>query len=190
MTPPPTPHLPPRPAARLRPEWGPAPGQACSVSGLPLERLRVKGEGRTLARLPAPPHSPITPIPPACHLDPRPCPISPCRLPLSAVLIDDLHSFDPATMTWTLLSAANDTGRPSARFSHGFTSAGGRLYVHGGIGPKASGANEGGVIGEARIAPCFKGSAVVIIFAHNSNDNTTSERGRWMDWSVVSWTSC
>ncbi len=47
--------------------------------------------------------------------------------------LDDLHSFDPATMTWTLLSAANDTRRPSARSGHGFTSAGGLLYVHGGL---------------------------------------------------------
>ncbi len=37
-------------------------------------------------------------------------------------------------MTWTLLSAADDARRPSARFWHGFTSAGGRLYVHGGYG--------------------------------------------------------
>ncbi len=53
---------------------------------------------------------------------------------LSAVQVyyDDLHSFDPATMTWTLLSAANDTRRPSARSGHGFTSAGGLLYVHAG----------------------------------------------------------
>ncbi len=50
----------------------------------------------------------------------------------SFIPIDDLHSFDPATMTWTLLSAANDTRRPSARAEHGFTSAGGLLYVHGG----------------------------------------------------------
>jgi hypothetical protein len=48
------------------------------------------------------------------------------------VILDDLHSFDPATMIWTLLSAANDTLLPSARSGHGFTSAGGRLYVHGG----------------------------------------------------------
>ncbi len=51
----------------------------------------------------------------------------------SAGFLDDLHSFDPATMTWTLLSAANDTRRPSARSGHGFTSAGGLLYVHGGF---------------------------------------------------------
>ncbi len=46
--------------------------------------------------------------------------------------LDDLHAFDPATMTWNLLSVADDAGRPSARSSHGFTSAGGLLYVHGG----------------------------------------------------------
>jgi hypothetical protein len=56
------------------------------------------------------------------------------RLPPSTELIDDLYSFDPATMTWTQLSPAHDAPRPSARFEHGFTSAGGRLYVHGGYG--------------------------------------------------------
>ncbi len=53
-------------------------------------------------------------------------------LPLG--LFDDLHSFDPATMAWTLLSTADDARRPSARYNHGFTSAAGRLYVHGGSG--------------------------------------------------------
>jgi hypothetical protein len=47
--------------------------------------------------------------------------------------MDDLHSFDPVDMTWTLLSAAEDSTRPSARAKHGFASAGGRLYVHGGF---------------------------------------------------------
>jgi hypothetical protein len=45
--------------------------------------------------------------------------------------LDDLYSFDPATMAWTLLSAAP---RPAARSNHGFASAGGKLYVHGGFG--------------------------------------------------------
>ncbi len=54
---------------------------------------------------------------------------SPLLSPVSAASLDDLHAFDPATMTWTLLSAAD---RPSASYDHGFTSAGGRLYVHGG----------------------------------------------------------
>jgi hypothetical protein len=35
-------------------------------------------------------------------------------------------------MTWTLLSDAAHDGRPAARHGHGFTSAGGKLYVHGG----------------------------------------------------------
>ena len=52
--------------------------------------------------------------------------------------LDDLHAFDPATMTWTLLSPADDPRRPSARFGHGFTSAGGLLYVHGGYSDAGS----------------------------------------------------
>ena len=53
------------------------------------------------------------------------------HLPVAG-FFDDLHSFDPVNMTWTLLSAAEDSTRPSARAWHGFTSAGGKLYVHGG----------------------------------------------------------
>ncbi len=72
--------------------------------------------------------------PTALHtLTTRPPPLPP---PPSAVL-DDLHSFDPDTMTWTLLSdsvpVVDDASRPSARSGHGFTSAGGLLYVHGGL---------------------------------------------------------
>ena len=52
--------------------------------------------------------------------------------PFSAVLYDDLYSFDPVSMIWTRLTAVNDNTRPSARDRHGFTSAGGKLYVHGG----------------------------------------------------------
>jgi hypothetical protein len=37
-------------------------------------------------------------------------------------------------MIWTLLSAVDDARRPSARYSHGFTSVGGLLYVNGGYG--------------------------------------------------------
>jgi hypothetical protein len=54
--------------------------------------------------------------------------------PPYAGFLDDLHVFDPTTMNWTLLSAARDNSRPSARFGHGFASAGGKLYVHGGFG--------------------------------------------------------
>jgi hypothetical protein len=45
----------------------------------------------------------------------------------------DMHSFDPVDMTWTLLSATEDSIQPSARAKHGFASAGGKLYVHGGF---------------------------------------------------------
>ena len=60
------------------------------------------------------------------------------RFPLvfcSAVISNDLYSFDPANMSWSLLSAAPGSNPPpSARAGHGFTSAGGKLYVHGGEG--------------------------------------------------------
>ncbi len=61
--------------------------------------------------------------------------IPPCFRPSaggSEQYLDDLHSFDPATMTWAPLSDAMSGPRPSARGWHGFTSAGGKLYVHGG----------------------------------------------------------
>ena len=51
--------------------------------------------------------------------------------PLAGYL-DDMHVFDPETNIWTPLSALESVYRPSARFQHGFTSAGGKLYVHGG----------------------------------------------------------
>jgi hypothetical protein len=51
--------------------------------------------------------------------------------PPLAGYLNDLHSFDTTNMTWTLLSAAADSVWP-ARSGHGFASAGGRLYVHGG----------------------------------------------------------
>jgi hypothetical protein len=60
--------------------------------------------------------------------------IAQCKLTglrFRAVYLDGLFSFDPATMTWTRLAAAA-VSQPSARSRHGFTSAGGRLYVYGG----------------------------------------------------------
>ncbi len=36
-------------------------------------------------------------------------------------------------MSWIPLAAANNDSRPSARYDHGFTSAGDKLYVHGGL---------------------------------------------------------
>ncbi len=117
-----TAHLPLRPAFGLQPECVPAPARRARLApgtGFGTQRLPVE-------RRPTPPsHLPLT--------SNRPTP--PCRPPLSAGPLDDLHSFDPATMTWTLLSAADFAdSHPSARYSHGFTSAGGRLYVHGGYG--------------------------------------------------------
>jgi hypothetical protein len=47
--------------------------------------------------------------------------------------LGDLNSFDPASMTWALLSAATGSDPPPAvRHSHGFSSTGGKLYVHSG----------------------------------------------------------
>jgi hypothetical protein len=63
--------------------------------------------------------------------------------PPPAGYLDDLHLFDPTTMTWTLLPAAEESGtRPCARSGHGFASAGGKLYVHGGVGNTGAGEEE------------------------------------------------
>jgi hypothetical protein len=59
----------------------------------------------------------------------------PLRLALCAGglrYLGDLCVYDPAAMVWTDLSNAADGVRPSARYGHGFTAAGGRLYVHAG----------------------------------------------------------
>ena len=54
--------------------------------------------------------------------------------PLPAdVVLGDLHVYDPAAMAWTDLSAAASGTPPSPRAYHGFKSAGGLLYVHGGF---------------------------------------------------------
>ncbi len=64
-----------------------------------------------------------------------PCILSFSLSPLPAGFLDDLHSFDPTAMVWTLLSPGADSGQPpSARRWHGFASAGGKLYVYGGQG--------------------------------------------------------
>ena len=60
--------------------------------------------------------------------------LSPERAPsLRAGYFGDLHVYDPAAMAWTNLSAAASGTPPSPRAYHGFTSAGGLLYVHGGF---------------------------------------------------------
>ena len=52
-----------------------------------------------------------------------------------AAYVSDLHAFDPIVMAWEDLSAALSGAAPSPRYAHGFASesAGGRLYVHGGV---------------------------------------------------------
>jgi hypothetical protein len=58
---------------------------------------------------------------------------------------DDLHVFDPAIMAWTHLLPSSGSGTPpSARNTHGFTTAGGRLYVHGGAGETGVKGRRGG----------------------------------------------
>jgi hypothetical protein len=105
---------------------------------------------------PPPPRAPSLPLPPFLpslffsslflyprHLTPfRPPPN--LSSPLSTAFYDELYSFDLFNLTWTLLAASavpdGTIIRPSARSSHGFTSVGGKLYVHGGI--SSSGGNE------------------------------------------------
>ena len=53
---------------------------------------------------------------------------------LWAVSLNDLHVYDPAEMAWTDLSFPVSGTPPSPRQAHGFTSASGKLYVHGGLG--------------------------------------------------------
>jgi N-acetylneuraminic acid mutarotase len=51
---------------------------------------------------------------------------------VSGSVANDLHVFDPATKAWTDLSNAVTGTQPKARNCHGFTPAGGKLYLHGG----------------------------------------------------------
>jgi hypothetical protein len=63
--------------------------------------------------------------------------------------------FDPAAGTWTDLSAALSGTPPSPRRGHGFTSAGGKLYVHGGWDGSGEGArgDGGGQAGRRDVLP-------------------------------------
>ena len=49
-----------------------------------------------------------------------------------AAVTNDFHAYNPASMTWFDLSSHALGTPPTARRDHGFTSAGGLLYVHGG----------------------------------------------------------
>lgn len=70
--------------------------------------------------------------------------------PLACALVlglnGDLHVFDPSAMAWEDLSADVSGTAPSPRYSMGFASAGGKLYVFGGYG--GAGAYERGVVWE------------------------------------------
>jgi hypothetical protein len=52
--------------------------------------------------------------------------------PSCAGALNDLHVYDPAAEAWTDLNCTLSGAPPSPRMGHGFTSAGGKLYVHGG----------------------------------------------------------
>ena len=79
--------------------------------------------------------------------------LRPCRTPLLGYLscptgdLQDLLVYDPAAMAWTDLSASASGTPPSSRQSHGFTSAGGKLYVHGGLGDSGEYQDRGAVPG-------------------------------------------
>jgi hypothetical protein len=61
------------------------------------------------------------------------CPFTPfALLPPPFAAFDDLYSFDPGNMAWTKLVTSGQ--RPTPRSYFGFTSAGGALYLHGGLG--------------------------------------------------------
>ncbi len=86
----------------------------------------------------------------------RPLLAQPCILSfslpfLSAGYLADLRSFDPAAMVWTLLSPGAGSGSPpSARAQHGFASAGGKLYVHGGAYKDSDGGGNDSVVASGR----------------------------------------
>ena len=116
---------------------------APSPSTEPPRRQAAASTSRHLAR--DPPCVPCAPVP-ALESSEAYSPSSPnsvTRLlstspPLpflsAGTLLQDLLVYDPAAMAWTDLSAAASGTPPSAREGHGFTSAGGKLYVHGGFG--------------------------------------------------------
>jgi N-acetylneuraminic acid mutarotase len=56
--------------------------------------------------------------------------------------LGDLHSFHPVAMVWKELSVSQGGSAPTARKFHGFTSANGNLYVHGGCAKHACPAND------------------------------------------------
>jgi hypothetical protein len=55
-----------------------------------------------------------------------------------ADLKNDLHLYDPASVTWFNLSSHAHGFPPCARAEHGFAWVGGKLYVHGGRGTEGN----------------------------------------------------
>jgi hypothetical protein len=83
---------------------------------------------------------------PALRVTPRPS---------CAGHLNDLHVYDPAAGAWSDLSAALRGIPPSPRGGHGFTSAGGKLYVHGGWDSSGVGGG-GGAEGVGMGRPPFR----------------------------------
>ena len=50
-----------------------------------------------------------------------------------AAYFNDLLVFDPASEIWVDLTSSSLGNAPSSRYDHGFTEAGGKLYVQGGL---------------------------------------------------------
>ena len=48
--------------------------------------------------------------------------------------LNDLYEFDPVTASWSDLTWTASGNPPSPRAEFGFTSCGGKLFVHGGYG--------------------------------------------------------
>jgi hypothetical protein len=67
---------------------------------------------------------------------------------------NDLHVYDPVAGAWTDLSAAISGSPPSTRWGHGFTSAGGKLYVFGGSD------DQGDWCHASRPPPCMHGAFI------------------------------
>ncbi len=61
-----------------------------------------------------------------------------CCFDTLAGYLGDLHMFHTVNMTWTLPSPLDSSFSPSPGEGHGFISAGGKLYVHGGVGPNGN----------------------------------------------------
>ena len=61
--------------------------------------------------------------------------LTPPRTPLGRTgsILGDLHAYDPLQRSWADFSAVVGVV-PAPRYCHGFASAAGKLYVHGGFG--------------------------------------------------------